>query len=86
MSIYRQLKRRLVESSITLLLASNLTMLPISNLMGRQMGCNCLTVDELFINGQIVIECLGAESGDRPQFLISQAKTVQDWSTGYDWL
>ena len=67
-------------------MAINLTMLLMSNLMGRQMGCNCLTVEQMFINGQMLLDCLGAESGERPQFLISQGKTVQDWSTGYDWL
>ena len=54
--------------------------------MGGQKVSNCLTVEQMFINGQMFIECLGAESGDLPQFLISQGKTVQDWSTGQDWL
>jgi hypothetical protein len=73
-----------------LLLVSNIKggaiLLPMSNLMGRQMGCNCLTVEEMFINGQMIRECLGAESRDLPLFLFSQAKTAYDWSTGYDWL
>jgi hypothetical protein len=29
--------------------------------------------------------CQGAEGTDRPLFLFSQGKTVQDWSNGYDW-
>ena len=53
--------------------------------MGGQIGRNCLTVDEMFINGQILMRCLGAESGERPYLLTSQGKTGQDWSTGYDW-
>ena len=61
-------------------------MLPMSNLMGGQIGRNCLTVEEMFIIGQICYGCLGAESGDRPLFLFSQAISSQDWSTGYDWL
>jgi hypothetical protein len=61
-------------------------MLLMSNLMGGQIGRNCLTVEEMFIIGQICYGCLGAESGASPQILNGQAKTVQDWSTGYDWL
>jgi hypothetical protein len=57
-----------------------------SNLMGGQKGCNCLTVEMMFINGQMLLDCLGAESGASPLFLFSQGKTAQDWSTGYDWL
>jgi hypothetical protein len=41
-------------------------MLLMSNLMGGQIGRNCLTVEEMFINGQIIRECLGAESGALP--------------------
>ena len=53
--------------------------------MGRQIALECLSVDEMFINGQIISECLPAESGERPYLLTSQGKTGQDWSTGYDW-
>lgn len=61
-------------------------MLLMSNLMGRQLGLECLSLWREFINGHMIRECIGAESGDRPCFLFSQAKTVQDWSTGQDWL
>jgi hypothetical protein len=61
-------------------------MLLVSNLMGGQTRLECLRVESRFINGQIVRECLGAESGASPQILNGQGKTVQDWSTGYDWL
>lgn len=40
--------------------------LPMSNLMGGQIGRNCLTVEEMFINGQILMRCLPAESGALP--------------------
>ena len=59
--------------------------LPMSNLMGGQIGRNCLTVDEMFINGQMFMRCLPAESRASPLFLNSRGKTGQDWSTGYDW-
>jgi hypothetical protein len=61
-------------------------MLLMGNLMGRQLRLECLTVEQMFINGQIIRECLGAESGASPQILNGQAKTAYDWSTGYDWL
>jgi hypothetical protein len=61
-------------------------MLLMSNLMGGQIGRKCLTVEEMFINGQIVMRCLPAESGASPQILNGQAKTAYDWSTGQDWL
>jgi hypothetical protein len=54
--------------------------------MGGQIGRNCLTVEEMFIIGQMIDGCLGAEGTDLPLFLYGQGKTVQDWSTGYDWL
>ena len=73
-----------------LLLVSNIKggaiWLPMSNLMGGQIGRNCLTVEEMFINGQILMRCLPAESRDLPQFLTNQGKTAQDWSTGQNWL
>jgi hypothetical protein len=36
--------------------------------MGGQIGRNCLTVEQMFINGQIVMRCLPAESGALPLF------------------
>ena len=61
-------------------------MLLMSNLMGRQLRLECLSLWREFINGHMIRECIGAESTDRPLFLYGQAKTAYDWSTGYDWL
>lgn len=45
-------------------------MLPMSNLMGRQLGLECLRVETRFINGQKLLECLGCRGYSPPAFFI----------------
>jgi hypothetical protein len=65
-------------------------MLLMSNLMGRQIGRNCLPVDEMFINGQMLLDCLGAESRALPLTLHntypqSYPQPVDSWQRGRAW-
>lgn len=41
-----------------------------SNLMGRQIRLECLKVESRFINGQIIMECIGADGAALPYFYI----------------
>jgi hypothetical protein len=58
--------------------------------MGGQIGRNCLTVEQMFINGQIIRECLGAEGGALPLTLHntypqSYPQPVDSWQRGRAW-
>ena len=57
-----------------LLLVSNIKggaiWLPMSNLMGGQIGRNCLTVERMFTNGHIIVMCLGCQKWSRHPILL----------------